>query len=348
MQEDFHFYTIYVLSRSAGFDESNARIVAYSSQHTDDAKHGHAIEFINGGRFSQTMTAHRFLDLDSIKKDICYKIWMPFHFLPGNLGVDFYERMITRPNSPVARKMIDDLLGSSLKAYSLHLLGIILHVYADTWSHQDFIGLIHDMNDIRDIRVEGEQESFIEGLLEKLKMEILEYAAPNLGHAQAGTIPDEPFRTWEYTDWSGRRKFRQNTHVVLDASQNCYMLLLSFIDKFEKFRVRRAIKWEDLIQVLDELFSEKGDLNHRIKLWQDAIKEGRFGFEPGKGDMSLSYDDREWFKEAVRVIVDDEEKKFERRPGFEVSNWKYFHDGAVYHRFHILHELLPQYGIICG
>lgn len=51
MQIDFHFYTIYALARAAGFKPDDAHIIAYSSQHTDDAKYEHALDFENDGRF---------------------------------------------------------------------------------------------------------------------------------------------------------------------------------------------------------------------------------------------------------------------------------------------------------
>jgi hypothetical protein len=101
MQEDFHFYAIYAFARAAGFLPDHAHIIAYASQHTDDAKYEHALEFENGGRFQQVLTGHRFLHYRAMSKETCYRIWVPFHFLPGNVGVDFYERMLSRPGSTV-------------------------------------------------------------------------------------------------------------------------------------------------------------------------------------------------------------------------------------------------------
>jgi len=49
MQKDFHFYTIYALARAAGFSPDHSFVIAYSSQHTDDAKYDHALKFENGG-----------------------------------------------------------------------------------------------------------------------------------------------------------------------------------------------------------------------------------------------------------------------------------------------------------
>jgi hypothetical protein len=350
MQEDFHFYTIYALARSAGFNTENSHIIAYSSQHTDDAKYEHALEFVNGGRFQQVLSAHRFLDLAALGKATCYRIWIPFHFLPGNLGVDFSERMLTRANSVVAQRIIEDFLGSDLKAYSLHRLGIILHVYADTWSHQNFLGLVHEnLNDIKALKIKRETGSSFRMILNDLKAKVLEYAAPKLGHAQAGTIPDEPFREWGHKDYRGKAYDISNPERALDAAQNCYMMVLRFLRRFPHFALNPPMPWQEMVDVFSNLFAENGELGDRIQAWQKAIADGRFGFVPEHKDKTLAYDDRQWFRQAVTVIeVSDEPDQYERFEGFEHSNWKYFHDAAAFHRFTTLHEVLPEYGIICG
>jgi len=140
--------------------------------------------------------------------------------------------------------------------------------YAATWSHQNFVGLTHEnMNDINALKIEGETAESFKALLKDLKRKILEYAAPKLGHAQAGTIPDEPYREWKYNDHKGK----------------------------------------------------------------------------------IFHNDRQWFKTAVEVIKEpDKPDRYERKTGFETSNWKYFHDAAAFHRFTALHEVLPANGIICG
>lgn len=350
MQKDFHFYNIYALARCAGFDTNNAHIIAYSSQHTDDAEYEHALEFENGGRFQQVLTAHKFLDLDVLGKATCYRIWMPFHFLPGNLGVDFYERMLTRANSIIAQRIVEDFLSSNLKPYSLHRLGTIMHVYADTWSHQNFVGLMHEnMNDIKALKIEGETAKSFKARVKELKGKILEYAAPKLGHAQAGTIPDEPYREWKYKDHKGKSFQVSNPERSLDAAQNCYMVMLQFLKRFPHFSLNPPLPWQEMVDKLSNLFTMKADLEDRMKAWQKHIAEGKFGFAPQDEDAELDYNDRQWFKTAVQVIKGpDKPDRYERKAGFETSNWKYFHDGAAFHRFTTLHEVLPAYGIICG
>jgi hypothetical protein len=186
-------------------------------------------------------------------------------------------------------------------------------------------------------------------ILKDLRAKILEYAAPKLGHAQAGTIPDEPFRKWEHKDSQGRRYDISNSQRALDAAQNCYMVLLKFLRRFPNFALNPSMPWQEMVDVISDLFETEGELDHRVQAWQKAISDGRFGFVSELKDKALTYDDREWFRKAVKVIEGaDEPDHYERQEGFENSNWKYFHDAAAFQRFTILHEVLPDYGIICG
>jgi len=350
MQLDFHFYTIYTLCRATGFSHENAFTVAYSSQYVDDAKHEDAFEFENGGYFQPVSTAHRFFSPDVISDSVCYGIWVPFHFLPGGLGTEFYERMLVRANSVIAQEMIDHLLNSPLRSYTLHRLGITLHVYADTWSHQNFMDVIKEnINDVKDLKVEGETEDFITWFIDKLKEKIPEYALPKLGHAQAGTIPDEPFRIWEYTDYKGIRHRIINSERALDAAQNCYRILLKFLEKFPIFQQSEPVPWIHIAPELKKLFETKGELDERCNAWKQAILNEKFGFKVPEEGPQLEYDERLWFKAAVEVEEDIIGRdRYIRREGFERSNWKYFHDAAALHKFVILHEILPEHGIICG
>lgn len=350
MQIDFHFYTIYALARAAGFTPDDAYTVAYASQHTDDAKYEDALEFQNGGRFQQVLTSHRFFDLKALDKKTCYRIWIPFHFLPGNLGVEFYERMVTRPGSTIAQRLIDDLLNSHSRPYLLHRLGIFLHFYADTWSHQNFLGLERDdLNDVKRLSVKDLEKGFFKSLLGKLKENILEYAAPKLGHAQAGTIPDEPYREWKYENYLGKKFDISNVERSLDAAQNCYQAMLKFLGQFPGLSQNKPMPWHEITGKIRKLFETNGELEDRVRSWKDAISAGEFGLKAEGRDANLDYDDREWFREAVKVDKPPEGKQqFEWKPGFESSHWKYFHDAGAFHRFTVLHEVLPEHGMICG
>jgi hypothetical protein len=241
-------------------------------------------------------------------------------------------------------------VSSVSKPYLLHRLGILLHVYADTWSHQNFLGLKHeDLNDVRKLDVKGETKLTLRTLFEKIKEKALEYSAPKLGHAQAGTIPDEPYREWKYEDYKGRKYDISNIERTLDAAQSCYQFLIKVLDRFPGFSVRSRVPWHEIAARVGNLFQTKRELEDRVKAWKDAISGSEFEFKAEGRDVNIDYDDREWFRVAVKVDkVPDDGEQYERYPGFETSNWKYFHDAAAFHRFTVLHEVLPEYGMICG
>ena len=223
------------------------------------------------------LTAHRFFDLESLDKKTCYRIWIPFHFLPGNLGVEFYERMVTRPGSTIAQRLIDDLLSSNSRPYLLHRLGIFLHCYADTWSHQNFLGLTReDLNDVKKLVVKDLQKASFKSFLKKLKEDILEYAAPKLGHAQAGTVPDEPYREWKYENYLGKKFDISNVERSQEAAQNCYQAMLKFLGQFPGLSQNKPMPWHEITGKIRKLFETGGELKDRVRSWKDAISAGEF------------------------------------------------------------------------
>jgi hypothetical protein len=74
-------------------------------------------------------------------------VWVPFHFLPGNepgpAGAnskdDILYRMMCKPDSEIARRMVIDCIQRKQLPFALHRLGIALHTYVDTWAHQQFV-----------------------------------------------------------------------------------------------------------------------------------------------------------------------------------------------------------------
>jgi hypothetical protein len=349
MQIDFHFYAIYALARAAGITDQNAHIIAYASQHTDDAKYEHALDFENGGRFQQVLTAHKYVDPKVLSKSTCYNIWVPYHFLPGGDGVNFYEKLTTKPQSTITGALTQryDALGEY--PYMLQSLGLLLHVIADTWSHQNFIGLQHGRNDVRGLRIDNEHKGFIDKMLEEAKSKFIEFYAPMLGHTQAGHLPDEPFRTWRYEDYQGNSIEINNHDRTMKAAQQCYEILATFADSYPTFASGSPNKWNKVSKTLEKTFSNDGDLDARVDNWCQQIGSDSFGYVPTPFDQKVQYQDRQWFKDAVQVEMNNTgEETFRRKSNFEKSNWKYFHDAAALHKFILLHDLLPEFGIICG
>lgn len=211
--------------------------------------------------------------------------------------------------------------------------------------------MAHDnLNKVRRLRVANLAHSDLLSLLKGLKGCITEYTMPGLGHAQAGTIPDEPYRVWEYQNHANEKLNINNSQRTLDAAQNCYDVMLGFLTAFrEHYSPDTPVPWHDVAKPLADLFQMSNDLESRIPAWKVSIGKGDFGFAVEDKDRQVNYDDREWFKAAVTVTTNASNTElYERCTGFESSNWKYFHDAAAFHRFTVLHEVLPEHGMICG
>ena len=349
MQRDFHFYTIYALCRCNGISPENSKRVAYASQHTDDAKYEHTLDFENGGRFQQVLSAHKFLHPGVFGLEAQYRIYVPFHFLPGNTGARFQELMVCRQNSDIAQHMVGEAAKLRGKPYQLHRLGIALHVYADTWSHHDFSGLQTELNDIEDIDVLNEKKSGLVRIFTGFFRDITESLIPQVGHAEVATLPNDPFREWTfYHVYQKRTIHRKNWLICQDAARTIYREIKAFLAKNPEYKVDTLVPWGSIKKTVTDLFRQKGSLEERCANWAETIRDSGFGFAPQGEEKNLSYDDREWFRAAVEVKTVDEKDTYHRKDDFHMSDWKYFHDAAASHRFHVLHEALAPRAIVCG
>jgi hypothetical protein len=86
MQIDFHHGVTYGCARLAGFSADDAKIVAHSAQSVDDATAEGEIWFDNGMIYPRTASAHKMLDYRNMRDLANHRVWLPFHFLPGNGG----------------------------------------------------------------------------------------------------------------------------------------------------------------------------------------------------------------------------------------------------------------------
>ena len=349
MQKDFHFYSIYVLCRCNGMSPENSKRVAYASQHTDDAKYDHALNFENGGRFQQFLSAHKFIHPDVFSLDTQYQIYVPFHFIPGKQGDRFQERMVCAQNSEIAQRMVREVTNLKDKPYQVYRLGIALHVYADTWAHQDFSGLQTELNDVEDIDVINEEKVGIARIFRDFFRGITESLIPQIGHAETATLPDEPYREWSfYHVYQKRSIHRKNWLICQDASRAIYKEIKGFLNKNPEYRTEKPIPWGNIKSTVTNLFRQKGDLEERCGNWAERINDSGFGFACQPIEKDLSYNDREWFRAAVEVKKTDVREKYYRKDNFHLSDWKYFHDAAASHRFFVLKEALSPQGIVCG
>ena len=68
----------------------------------------------------------------------------------------------------------------------------------------------------------------------------------------------------------------------------------------------------------------------------------------------LAYIDKDvgsWKQTALNTeadITDNQDAPLPYPESFLTSDWKLFHDALQAHRFFVLHELLPRYGLLSG
>lgn len=205
------------------------------------------------------------------------QLWPVYHFLPGNYqftgktppghepramtstrssnkneGVEERFRWLCRPNSFLAKAIIDNTQefyqenyakDGPLKQLSLHLVGVRMHVLADTFAHQDFVGDCDSrINDVSDaaFTIKGKWKNDIywepNGRTVKPvnwhdKLRIMDSsvwnrsptspkktAASYLGHGRAGHLPDMAYLYWTYTPgWKNSQLVRNNPEQYIRA-----------------------------------------------------------------------------------------------------------------------------------
>ena len=333
MQKDFHFYAIYALARRAGFNPQEAEIVAYASQFTDDAYSTEAIYTMEGGVFLPVQTSHNYHGIEwyeSLSQEIGFRVWIPFHFVPGLEAQteNLFERLRVRPVKYGENNLLNALFFSLKEArrkpFALYLLGIYLHVLADTWSHQGFIGLTRQENDVSELEINRKRfrsfGDFLRFLQDELE-EAIHDVFPKTGHAEALFVPDEPFRKWSYRDFWDELHRIDNVERSVSGARECWRFIKAFRGEEEK-------GFEKIEQRLADLFSREGKLEERCQWWREAISEGVF-FECTSEEKEVSYDPGRWLEEAVVRGAEG----LKAKEGFERSSYYHFHQAARLYRY---------------
>ena len=221
-----HYYATYAMARAGGIEPDDARIIATAAQFVDDNIARSHVEFRDGSRIDQEATAHHLIDLSNRDDRDQRRVWVPFHFIPGNVGDGYTERLKCRMDSPIVRELRDHHLTCAGRGFALHLLGITAHVYADTFSHYGFSGVSSRGNrvDNSSFRFHEEVEEADDttaplspemrryvtekadrffrdrgdhgGLLTNVKSWFAETLSGALGHGSVATLPDRPYLVW--------------------------------------------------------------------------------------------------------------------------------------------------------
>ncbi len=306
MQSDFHYAAIRTLAQCAGLPEGDAQTMAFASQYVDDAtehkgivisgipdvlhKELHDRKMINAaGRFEPICTAHKGIQyLSGLRKDVQRKVYIPFHFVPGYSKEEskrFDYRV--RAGGQMISELLDHWLGRlgdeeqvGGRQGAAVGVGVALHSYADSWSHQRFSGRHHSGdNDIERISVfrEGKWERL--GWWEQAKLNMM----PDVGHVEAMNLPDQSHMTWRYEhDDTGILHTRENTEIFLDACEHIHR-------KLSEYGSERGRSWKEIVgRVRLCLENPTESVKEKFSVWQRAFPE-----------VHLEYHAHDWRREAL-------------------------------------------------
>jgi hypothetical protein len=270
MEKDFHYYLIYCIA--AVTQHRDAQIMAFASQFVDDNNErqffidGKDCPFpakipANGGYYYPIMTQS--LSPRSLDMYIHKYVYVPFHFLPGDDTVEIKgkrNKMNVTPNSENARA----LLNAALKSGNPYRIGVTLHTFTDTWSHQNFTGLWEDWNSVYPwYRLD---KSYV----------------PNIGHAEAGHSPDVISEIW--TDYRLNKKI-VNVERAYDAVRTIFRDL--------RKHSGTGPKWGDVRLTYQNILNVP-DYDDRIRAMVDFTKS-EAGVDIAKYDRDV------WIEEALDV-----------------------------------------------
>lgn len=347
-----HYYGTYCLARTAGLTRESARVIATAAQFVDDNAQQTNIDFKDAASCSVEPTAHHTTDIQNIDGESQRQVWVPFHFLPGNEGDSFTERLICRKDSAIAQQMCANHLQQSDKPYFLPLLGIMAHVYADTFAHYGFSGVssrhnrvdsesfeFKDLNDnIKDYILEKKSSFFsrFNPIVQNIKSHLAQELSGALGHGGVVTFPDRPYLQWRFNyEESGDSGWRSNVESFLEYSQKIHTIFTAIAQGNPALAdTNQAQTWEQLEPKVLEILQLQAKGIDRIEAWKQAAQFSEL--------FNIAEDIPEYrhWNDGFERLNENESSDAMKHPIYK------YYQAASYHRWYVLRELLPEHGLM--
>jgi hypothetical protein len=353
MQIDMHFYGVYALARAAGIKPDSAHTIAYASQFVDDALEGEVNILPNHQAVFPIVTSHKPIDYQNAMFRDQWKVWVSFHFLPGNLkaGRSFYEKMqcLKATESQTAGKILEHALARKSKPYGAHLAGVTAHVYADTFAHYGFVGLSADWNKVKYGSVKASPshssriKNYVAGKFENFKIRIAGTFAESVpvGHGAVATYPDRPYLRWKYVREKNRKEVsRNNPKDFLMGCEHLYNFFVEFVTDNPTHGKPAAREFGDIRAKVEAVLKKEGKKQDRIKQWKSAIANNSL-FQATQKDKRVKYDESVWEYHRIN-------KHLAVNQTLDNCHASHFIHAAWKHRNYVLYELLPEVGLMAS
>jgi len=240
----------------------------------------------NGGKAIRCRVGHAFIKAQMRENDAVFAGELSGHyyfkqnFTAECQGLAFImlSNLICKKNSELSHKLGERLQETTLDNTNFPFrLGVGLHVFADTWAHQEFAGINNIVNKVQDL-IFVTSGSVVEKVLDDILgasafvSKVLDEVMP-LGHAAAVHCPDMPYLWWK----SGERftDGRKNWDEFMEAAE-------------EIFRILQKVSGEEVTGLSEEqkkkiMKSFKGiqsdNIEERYQEWLRRIHENYFEIE---------------------------------------------------------------------
>lgn len=232
------------------------------------------------------------------------QVVVPFHFIPSDSLRVFKERDVARyqvspfqlncndgNNNNLLYSLLLQHLNSRHQPLDLIKTGILLHIFADTYSHQRFSGFFDTDNEVVDVEEINNATKNLRPIL------LAEDTLPvPIGHAFAGTTPDLTNVTWKArkpTEGHFHPYERNNTEEFLIVARDI-LDYLRFLNR--KPRLEEG-KWKEVEGRIKNAFLHMN--------WADEFPNIVFEYEKGRIE---DYESEDFFRfnvvaEYIKQVV---------------------------------------------
>jgi len=311
MDKEFHFYITYIIAQRAGFNDENSYKIAYASQYTDDNN----IKFIihSGDPDPFETYISQTIDITQPQATLM-RIYPAFHFMPGN-EQDLFTPSVYRhdgklhllntiPNGTNSKKVLQEALNSG----NLYRIGIAVHMYTDTFAHQNFIGFDDSFNSL------------------------IALSPFDIGHAEAAHKPDWPAAVWDDHRLVSSLTRVDNKRRFLQAVKYTYSFL-------KQGNPPDQNELNQLVTDIDKVIGKRDDNNqlskNRVKEYKKLIKNMK------------DYNEDEWINKAIEEKQPDAPlpdspyvPTYAWKRGYKTSDWYQFQMAVKEHQKLVVDEIL--------
>jgi hypothetical protein len=341
-----HYYALLALCRSCGINKDISQKIAYASQFVDDNKIN-CIYANNGFSIEDISTVHSYYKIKTFNYQSMIYNSVAFHFFPGAIedsSIDFTHRLICKESPKELKYIIQKSIQSS--ECSAERLGMLIHIYADTYSHQGFSGLLSKQNDIKKATTKNYiplQSGIFDAIKSYIKKKKIVFNSeknsnigdfiPAYGHAQVYNYPDIPYLEWSYSVAQDRCSTRSKEIYKIDNKiryKNAFLSIKNFLEEFLEKNpdyIDNSVKVDNLKEFFEILIYRVNKKNS-IKKWQKYMIKYRL-YE--KKDRALVYNEADWLYDVFEDFSEGTKIHYQRRVNsvnlkrdFKNSSWYRF------------------------